>query len=160
MAAPARRVSAAHSATVMPSVGASGTTSTAPIRGCGAALRPEVGCRQGPLGGRHHCLFDPGRVAGEREHGSVVRDVGGVIEQSRRPHGAPHGDLVDDVTTTSPADVGHAFDDGYGKYGNCRLQRSDWVRLQIELWIVGVSTRIPEICDAILCDLKSAISVL
>ena len=59
-------------------------------------------------------LLDRGRVAGQREHRSVVRDVGGVIEQSRAVRTADCiGDRVDDVTTTSLADVGHAFDQSH-----------------------------------------------
>ena len=62
----------------------------------------------------NHCLLDRGRVAGEREPGSVMRDVGGIIEQSRAIRTPdPIGESVDDATTTFLADVGHAFDQSH-----------------------------------------------
>ena len=80
--APTVFASATHSAIVTPSIGTNGTTSTAPSRGCSPLWRAQIDVGDRALEQRQHGALDAGGVAREREHRSVVRRVGGVVEQA------------------------------------------------------------------------------
>jgi len=60
-------------------------------------------------------LFDAVCIAHEREHRSVVRWIGGVVEQAHSRHGADgRGHGRDDLRTAAFAHIGNAFDQHKG----------------------------------------------
>ena len=77
-----------------------------------AFVRAEIDVGNGALEERHHRALDAGLIASEREHRSVVRGVGGMIEQAHAGHGRNRVDHArDHVGTTAFADVRNAFDE-------------------------------------------------
>ena len=61
---------------------------------------------------REHGGLERCRIAGERDHRSVMRGVGGIVEQPRARHAAHRiNDPFDNVGSTTLADVGNALDD-------------------------------------------------
>ena len=79
----------------------------------GVAAEVDIGDRT--FEQRQYRSLDAGRVAGQREHGSVVRRIGGMIEQADTGDTADcGGHRRDDLGAPSLAHVGDAFDQHKG----------------------------------------------
>ena len=82
-----------------------------------AGVRAEIDRGDRALVHREHRRLDRRRVAGHREHRSVVRRVRRIVEQADARHGADGGgDRLDDFGPPPLADVGNALDDWHGKH--------------------------------------------
>jgi hypothetical protein len=77
-----------------------------------AAVRSQVDAGDGALVHGEHGRLDGGRVAGEREDGSVVGRVRRIVKQAGAADAANRlRDGLDDVRPAPLAHVGNAFDD-------------------------------------------------
>ncbi len=76
-----------------------------------AAMRAQIDVGDGALEQRQHGALDAGCVADQREHGSVVRRVRGMVEQADAVDRADRGGhRRDDLGPAALAHVRNAFD--------------------------------------------------